>query len=123
YLRKEFTVTSLAKRVPDEAGACALLEELRRGDDGLTCPHCGHTKAYFLNPKNGSRKTRTGSETPRRVWKCGKCRKQFSVLTGTIFQAPRSPFGPASWSCSRCARRRTACRLGRLNASTGCLRP
>jgi DNA-directed RNA polymerase subunit RPC12/RpoP len=58
---------------------------LRWGDRPF-CPHCGSVrKPYFLNPENGaSRKTRTGSASQRRVWKCADCRKQFSVLTGTI---------------------------------------
>ena len=48
-------------------------------------------KFYFLTPKDGTegRKTRTGSNTQRRVWKCGDCRKQFSVLTGTIFHGTK----------------------------------
>ena len=37
-------------------------------------------------PLNGtSRKARTGTTSQRRVWKCGACCKQFSVLTGTNF--------------------------------------
>jgi transposase-like protein len=47
-------------------------------------------KPYFLNPDNGSsRKTRTGSHSQRRVWKCADCRKQFSVLTGTIMHGTK----------------------------------
>jgi transposase-like protein len=47
---------------------------------------------YFLTPANGrSRKTRTGSPSERRVWKCRDCRKQFSVLTGTIFHGTKIP--------------------------------
>lgn len=85
------TLAELRKRIENEADAYCLLEELRWGDDGPTCPHCGHDKAYFLKPKNGlSRATgpkRTMSQ--RRVWKCAKCRKQFSVLTGTIFHGTK----------------------------------
>lgn len=56
------------------------------------CPHCGGTKAYFLNPASGaSRATRTGSSSQRRVWKCADCRQQFSVLTGTIFHGTKIP--------------------------------
>lgn len=50
----------------------------------------GAEKVYFLNPANGvSRKTRTGAASQRRVWKCSACRKQFSVLTGTIFHGSK----------------------------------
>jgi transposase-like protein len=56
------------------------------------CPHCASERVYYLNPTNGrSRKTRTGSDSARRVWKCGGCRKQFSVLTGTIFHGTKVP--------------------------------
>ena len=48
-------------------------------------------RCYYLAPKNGTegRKTRTGSNSQRRVWKCGHCRKQFSVLTDTIFHGTK----------------------------------
>jgi hypothetical protein len=36
-----------------------------------------------------SRATRTGSQSQRRVWKCGSCRKQFSVLTDTIMHGTK----------------------------------
>ena len=56
------------------------------------CPHCGSINhAYFLKPKNGARKTRTGSVSARRVYKCGDCRKQFSVLIGTVFEGSKIP--------------------------------
>jgi transposase-like protein len=78
-------------RVQDENDAYLLLEELRWHGTPV-CPHCGNEKAYFLNPKNGSRGTGAKDangqrkQSVRRVYKCAKCRKQFSVLTGTIFQ-------------------------------------
>jgi transposase-like protein len=86
------SITSLAEKVRTEADAYLFLEELRWGDQPV-CPHCGSVrKPYFLTPKNGaSRKTRTGSVSERRVWKCADCRKQFSVLTGTIFHGTKIP--------------------------------
>lgn len=85
-------LTNLASKVPDEAAAYRMLETLRWRDRPV-CPHCavigGH---YFLTPKNGvSRKTRTGAETQRRLWKCRDCRKQFSVLTGTVMHRTKIP--------------------------------
>jgi transposase-like protein len=67
--------------------------ESMRWPNGPICPHCGSVeKHYFLTPKSGTtRKTRTGSETQRRVWKCKTCRKQFSVTTGTVFHGSRVP--------------------------------
>lgn len=57
------------------------------------CSHCGSTGAhYFLTPKNGTtRKTRTGAESARRVWKCRDCKRQFSVLTGTVMHRTKVP--------------------------------
>ena len=68
--------------------------EKLRWPDGPVCPHCAsREKHYFLTPKSGTgtRKTRTGSETQRRVWKCKTCRKQFSVITGTVFHGTKVP--------------------------------
>lgn len=75
-----------------EADAYAVLEKLR-WPNGPVCPHCGNTKAYFLNPKNGSSRATGPKKTmsQRRVWKCAACRKQFSVLTGTIFHGTKIP--------------------------------
>lgn len=67
-------------------------EELRWG--GMPyCPHCGSTRVYYIRPIDGTaaRRTRAGSISERRVWKCGGCRKQFSVLTGTIFHGSKIP--------------------------------
>jgi transposase-like protein len=87
----KLTFTEIRKRVESEWDAYYLLEQLRWAD-GVVCPHCGNTKAYFLNPANGkSRATRTGATSQRRVWKCAGCRKQFSVLTGTIFHGTKVP--------------------------------
>jgi transposase-like protein len=86
------SVLQLADKLRTEADAYLYLEQLRWGDTPA-CPHCGSVrKPYFLNPQNGaSRKTRTGSASQRRVWKCADCRKQFSVLTGTIFHGTKIP--------------------------------
>lgn len=82
----------LADRLRTEADAYEYLEELRWAGQPF-CPHCGSVdEHYFLTPANGtSRKTRTGSATERRVWKCRSCRKQFTVLTGTIFHGTKIP--------------------------------
>ena len=90
-------IPALAAKIPDEDSAYRFLEEMRWGDRPV-CPHCGSAKRpYFLAPKNGGRKTRTGTISPRRVWKCseGACRKQFSVLTGTIMH--RTKISVRAW--------------------------
>lgn len=87
---QQLSIPALAARLSTEADAYQLLEELRWAD-GVVCPHCASiAQHYFLKPANGTdRKTRTGSKSQRRVWKCRDCRKQFSVLTGTIFHGTR----------------------------------
>jgi transposase-like protein len=85
----KLNLTEIRKHVNDEASAYLLLEQLR-WPNGPVCPHCDHGKAYFLNPANGtSRKTNRGTSSQRRVWKCAKCRKQFSVITGTVMHGTK----------------------------------
>jgi transposase-like protein len=90
--KQGMSIPKLIEQIPDEISAYKFLESLRWAD-GPVCPHCGSTKAYFLTPKDGSngRKTRTGSQSMRRVWKCAakECRKQFSVLTGTVMHGTK----------------------------------
>jgi transposase-like protein len=85
-------VLQLADELRTEADGYLYLERMRWGDTPI-CPHCGSVrKHYFLKPANGkARKTRTGAATERRVWKCADCRKQFTVLTGTIFHGTKIP--------------------------------
>ena len=94
----ESTFRKLAK-IQTESEAYAYMESLR-WPNGPVCPHCGNKeKHYYLKPRKAltegveSRKTRTGSHSERRVWKCADpaCRKQFSVLTGTIFHGSKVP--------------------------------
>ena len=83
-------MTRLANQITTEADAYLLLERLR-WDGHPVCPHCGVIDGhYYLKPTNGiARATRTGAVSQRRVWKCHGCRKQFSVLTGTIFHGSK----------------------------------
>lgn len=92
--KQEFSHRKLADMVPTEADAYLLLEHLRWGgtDGPEACPKCGEVgKTFYMEPKDGSdsRKTRTGSRSQRRVWMCRGCRKQFSVLTDTIFHGTK----------------------------------
>lgn len=92
--KQEFSDASLANKIVDESDAYKLLEDLRWGGAPTACAHCNATgKFYFLKPQDGTtgRKTRTGANSQRRVWKCATCRKQFSVLTGTIFHGSKIP--------------------------------
>jgi hypothetical protein len=77
----------------DEDAAYALFERARWGGPPDRCPHCGRSsRCYYLRPRaNGARRTRTGATTYRRLWKCGACRRQFSVLSGTVLAGSRVP--------------------------------
>jgi Transposase zinc-ribbon domain len=76
---------------PDEGEAYRYLERLRWGGVPESCPRCGVTgRCHFLSPRDGrSRRTGRRARSERRVWKCGACRRQFSVLTGTVLQGTR----------------------------------
>lgn len=65
----------------DEVAAIEKLEQVL-WPNGPVCPHCsGNQKIYALNGKA----TRPG------LWKCGHCRKQFTVKVGTIFESSHVP--------------------------------
>jgi transposase-like protein len=77
---------SIAQHFSDSEAARTFLES-QRWPDGAVCPFCGLIgEAYRLKPK-------AESKTPVRpgVWKCGGCRKQFTVTVGTIFEDSHIP--------------------------------
>lgn len=87
----DLTLKDIAGYFADEAAAYERVEQIR-WPDGPVCPHCGVIDhAYLLQPKGGQRTTSTGKVSYRRVWKCGDCREQFSVLVGTIFEDSKLP--------------------------------
>ena len=65
------TLVDAIKYFDDPDNALSYLAS-KRWPDGVTCPHCDAEKPMFLKT--------------RRIWKCRKCRKQFSVKVGTIFE-------------------------------------
>src|SRR5215475_10693872 len=78
-------LNDIAKSYHDEDSARAFLEAQRWSNGEVGCPKCGEIgRAYRLTPKEGS-KTRKG------LWKCGACRKQFTVTVGTIFEDSHIP--------------------------------
>ncbi len=87
----EMNLSTLGKHFSDEEAAWELVEQMRW--QGVpVCPHCGDAgRAYFLKPRSGNRTTSTGRVSYRRLWKCANCRKQFSVLVGTIFERSQVP--------------------------------
>jgi len=57
--------------------ACADYLASARWNEKPVCPHCEHEGVYHIKTRN--------------IYKCKKCRKQFSVRTGTIFEESRLP--------------------------------
>ncbi|HXY43459.1 MAG TPA: IS1595 family transposase [Acidimicrobiales bacterium] len=90
----QLTFAKLVDRLTDDYAAYLFLEELR-WPKGPVCPHCHSVAdATFLKPRNETgtaRATTRGTMSQRRVWKCKGCRKQFSVLTDTIFHGSHVP--------------------------------
>jgi len=52
---------------------------------GAVCPHCGGVEKLYRIKPNPSKRVRPG------LWKCGHCRKQFTVKVGTIFEDSKLP--------------------------------
>src|SRR6266545_3842300 len=79
---EDLNLVQIIQRFPDADSAAEYLETLR-WPDGPVCPHCGESErqAYRLKVKG----------TSRRVWKCAACRKQFTVMVGTIFEDSHVP--------------------------------
>jgi len=79
-------LTNIAAQFSDPHAAREFLES-QRWPDGAVCPFCGVIgEAYRLKPK-------ADSKAPVRpgVWKCGGCRRQFTVTVGTIFEDSHIP--------------------------------
>lgn len=86
---EELNLVSLAQKYSDNDKARELLESLR-WPNGPVCPHCqndGRAKSiYTITPKaESNRPARKG------LYKCGACRKQFTVTVGTIFEDSHIP--------------------------------
>ena len=89
------SLAAAAKRYSDEAAAWEYIEDLRWHGHPF-CPHCGSDDVFYLEPHDTEgRSTRTGTKSYRRVWKCrdADCKRQFSVLVGTIFEGTKIPLG------------------------------
>lgn len=81
----DLNLATLSPLFVDEDKAREFLEA-KRWPNGPICPHCESQKVYRLEPKPDSRRpVRPG------VYKCGKCRKQFTVRIGTIFEESKIP--------------------------------
>ena len=76
----------VAPRYQNEDAAREYLEA-RLWPSGPLCPHCAVTgNIYKLESRPGSK-----SKLRKGVYKCGGCRKQFTVTVGTIFEDSHIP--------------------------------
>jgi len=80
--------SSSAPHFKDPEKARELLEKIR-WPEGAFCPHCGRReKAYRIR----GRSARPG------LYKCGDCKKQFTVTVGTFFERSKIPLH--CWLCA-----------------------
>jgi transposase-like protein len=83
----ELNLAALAQHFSDEDKAREFVEKLR-WPDGPVCPKCGEVdSAYRLEPKPSKKDT----HVRKGVWKCRRCREQFTVTVGTIFEDSHIP--------------------------------
>jgi len=69
------TLMELERRFSDESACRSYLSDLR-WPDGVVCPNCGG---------------RQGLAIRRDLWRCAVCRRETSVMAGTIFQDSKLP--------------------------------
>jgi len=72
----------------DEAKAFEHLEKIIWNGEPV-CPHCGCTSRITKVKANPAKRIRVG------LWRCGDCKKQFTVKVGTVFEHMRLPLHKA----------------------------
>ncbi len=68
------------ERFQNALAAADYLESIR-WPSGPVCPHCGEDEKKPYRLKSATRK----------LWKCARCRKQYTVTVGTIFEGSHIP--------------------------------
>jgi transposase-like protein len=72
----------------DEEKAFSYLESVLWAD-GAVCPHCGGVERITKVKANPAQRIRLG------LWRCGDCKRQFTVKVGTVFEHARLPLHKA----------------------------
>jgi transposase-like protein len=72
----------------DEEKAFSYLESVLWAD-GAVCPHCGGVDRITKVKANPEKRIRLG------LWRCGDCKRQFTVKVGTVFEHARVPLHKA----------------------------
>lgn len=70
------SLIELLSKLNNEEKCIKYLESLR-WNNNITCPYCSNNKCYKFSNK--------------KIYKCSKCRKQFTVKVGTIFENSKVP--------------------------------
>jgi transposase-like protein len=86
--KEELTLKTLSREYASEDKARELLESML-WPQGPVCPHCKNITEkpiYKLKPSQFSK-----SPARNGVYKCGACRKQFTVTVGTVFEGSHIP--------------------------------
>ena len=78
------TLQQAIKYFSDDLICIQFVASLRWQDGTAICPRCENDSTSFLST--------------RKIWKCKKCKKQFSVKVGTIFED--SAIGLDKWLCA-----------------------
>jgi len=81
----DLNLATMAGMFASEEQARTFLER-RRWPNGPACPRCKSTSVYTLTAKPGS-----AHPVPPGVYKCGGCRKKFTVRIGTIMEESKIP--------------------------------
>lgn len=81
----DLNLATLSRLFVDEDAARKFIEA-KRWPNGPVCPHCECKEVYTLTAKPGSK-----SPVRPGVYKCKKCRKQFTVRIGTIYEESKIP--------------------------------
>ncbi len=75
-MKDNIDIFGFIKKFPDE-NSCEKYIEQARWPRGTYCPRCGNHRVYRLEKQ--------------KRWKCGGCRKQFSVRTGSLLAESKVP--------------------------------
>jgi len=79
-----------------------FVKSLRWGNGPAACPRCECDKTSFISTRN--------------IWRCGGCKRQFSIKVGTIFENSGLGFDkwlPAIWLIANAKNGISSCELGR----------
>lgn len=81
--KEQLTILTMMQRYSTEEAAREYFENIR-WPDGPECPFCGSNKVYSLTASK-SKRVREG------LYKCGDCKKTFTVTVGTVMEGTHLP--------------------------------